>query len=79
VNSLRRLPALCAFAAIVLGVVAVACWRGLRYQMARAFRRGRIPADGDPLRPEEMAVFVDTLRHYGDSAEQPAYPQRGSR
>lgn len=81
VTGFLALFAVCvAFAVLLLAEHAVAegC-RWLRFQFARAFRRGPIRPDGDPLRPDEVAAFVDIVRGYGKRAQEPAYRTREER
>ncbi len=66
-----------AFAVLLLAenAAAGAC-RWLRYQLARACRRGNIRAEMSPLSDEHEAIWTRTLRNYDQPGHEPVRSER---
>ena len=60
-------------ALLVAAWVVMAIWRGLRFRVARRFRRVRVPVDGAALNHAETCEWTGFLHGWEQSAPEPTY------
>lgn len=65
------------FALTAAGWVVLAAWRGLRFQVARRFRKVLVPQDGEPLDDREKQSWEDIVNGRKRRGREPAYEEWG--